>query len=73
MIGENVTGKLDGIVLTAFRIFCTKRNCQTSGEGVRAMIRELPEFKELSVPSEMTNPALSVNQPTPSGRLAQDE
>jgi len=53
MVGANFQTTLEGLLLTAFRIYCEKRGCQTGTEGFRNMIRESQEFKELSVPSEM--------------------
>ncbi len=49
MIGTNISVKLDGLVLTAFQIYCMKRNCMNSGEGIRTMVRDLPEFLEMQV------------------------
>ncbi len=49
MIGTNIQAKLDGLVLTAFQIYCVKRSCLNSGEGIRTMVRELPEFLEIQV------------------------
>ncbi len=50
MVGPNFQTTLEGSILTAFQLYCTKRGCQTAAEGFRNMIRELPEFKELSAP-----------------------
>ena len=54
MINENISGKLEGIVLNAFQLFCSKRGIQTGGEGIRAMIRELPEYRRLFSINENT-------------------
>lgn len=49
MIGSNIQAKLEGLVFTAFQIYCMKRNCLNSGEGIRTMIRDLPEFQEMQM------------------------
>ena len=41
--------KLEGPVLTAFKSFCQRHGCVKTPEGIRAMIRELPEYRELEV------------------------
>ena len=45
MIGHNVNLKLEGIIYAAFQLFCHNNGYQNSSDGVRALIRELPEFK----------------------------
>lgn len=48
MIGRNIQVKLNGLLFTAFQIFCAKRGYETGGEAIRDIVRELPEYKELS-------------------------
>ena len=48
MIAQNIQIRLNGTIFTAFQIFCAKRGCELSSEGIRAMIRELPEYQELA-------------------------
>jgi len=67
MIGQNIQIRLNGTIFTAFQIFCAKRCCENSAEGIRAIIRELPEYKELAEPkpteSEQENQANSEKSP----------
>jgi hypothetical protein len=51
-----VTTLLEGVLLTAFQMFSAKRGCQTSGEGIRAMIRETQEYKDLTNKPKETSP-----------------
>jgi len=47
-IGQHVyTGKIEGLVLNAFQLYCSKRGIQTSGEGIRTLIRDTSEYKAL--------------------------
>lgn len=48
MISPRIQMELEGVMLTAFQIYCTKHSCTTSTEGIRTMIRELlPEYQDL--------------------------
>lgn len=39
--------RLEGPVFQAFKAFCEKNSCQTSVEGVRALIRETDEYRRI--------------------------
>jgi hypothetical protein len=52
---------LDGKLEEAFGNFCKNNNCQTNSEGFRTIVRNLPEFKELTAPSAMTSPSIGDN------------
>jgi len=55
MIGRHIANiELGGYVFTAFKIFCKKHDCKNIPEGIRLMIRELPEYKELVAKAEQT-------------------
>ena len=62
MIGANFQTTLEGSLLTAFRIYCMKKGCQTAAEGFRNMIRELPEFNELTTPLDKQEDTKQENQ-----------
>ena len=47
MISASTQVKLNGIIFTAFQIYCAKHGCETTSEGFRMLIRQLPEFKQL--------------------------
>lgn len=48
MIAQNIGIKLNGNIFAAFQIFCAKRGCENSAEGLRMVLRETQEYRELT-------------------------
>jgi len=45
MIGRTISLRLDGIIWAAFELHCHNNGHRNSSDAVRALIRDLPEFK----------------------------
>ena len=48
MIGENLSGKLKELILMAFRRYCDARGITSTIGGVKRLITETKEFKDLT-------------------------
>jgi len=46
-IGNVINATLNGTLWTAFQGFCARKGIKHSSEGVRALVRETPEFRRL--------------------------
>ncbi len=45
-LSRATTISFDGMIWGAFQRFCYRKGVENSREGIRALVRELPEFKE---------------------------
>jgi len=67
MIGQQVSVVLPGILQTAFQTYCIRRGISNGAEGLRTMVRELPEYLALLAdPPSLVDPAGPVDPANPS-------